>query len=109
MFLNEAGKVMTEAECANNSSWLASINKSMALDIRNASVSLGTNFVRQNEMVTPTIVYNNLDEASLEILWAMQEVCGIYYNIPKKCPGGGTYDDSTNSCYCANGSWNGSC
>jgi hypothetical protein len=58
------------------------------------------------------------DEAILDILWSLQDACFLLYpsTLPaaltggiKQCPGGGTYDSTTDSCYCTNGTWSGDC
>jgi type II secretory pathway pseudopilin PulG len=104
-------------DCQDNSKTLASINFTTS---SSAQQSNGTYLIRQNLTVTErknanltntcsasANTYNCGDEAVLGIMWAVQDICSQIYTLTPSCPGGGTYNSSTNSCSCPNNTWSG--
>lgn len=111
--------LITQAACDNNSQTLAAINfnnsktaNNSTKNIREALTELEKKDININTGCDSTRIntYNCADEAVLEMLWILQEVCSYYFpTMIKLCPGGGNFDVNTNSCLCANRSWSGNC
>ncbi len=104
-------------DCQDNSKTLASIN---VTTIDSLQQNNGTYRIRQNLTVTErkkanlnntcstsANTYNCGDEAVLGIMWAVQDICSQMYTLSPSCPGGGTYNSSTNICSCPSNDWSG--
>jgi hypothetical protein len=126
MAVNNIIVPFTVSDCQNNSLALQSIN------YNSSSTAVGTKNIRENltsvekkdaNITTncdPSRVntFNCGDEAVIDMMWAMQDACFLIYpsTLPallpsssKQCPGGGSYNSTTDSCTCNNTSWSGSC
>ncbi len=99
-------RIISAETCADNSAKLATIN------INQTVTAPGTlrKELQDTEKSNGSITYNFGDEAVIKLMLTLQEVCKIYDpSLQQTCPGGATYNTSTNACECADRSWDGTC